>query len=159
MHTFKTLFVLIVFYAFANPIYAMADNISKPEVMTTYSWRLNDEDSARLFERVKSLRYGDAVSKVKEELGRPTKEGDNFDKKGNFIEHELLYAVKRVKPEGGSVMDQEISLNFDMQGQLFRIGYNAMPPLVGEIVLSGTEPQTGTKFFMTKPPVKLERSQ
>jgi len=76
-----------------------------------------------------------------------------LDKKGQFILHMLKYPIRRVKPEGGNVSDQEITLVFDKQGRLVEIDYNAMHPLSGEIIFQDTVPGTKTKFFFTKPPL------
>jgi len=69
----------------------------------------------------------------------------------------LLYPVKRVRPEGGNVTDQEITLAFDNRGRLVEVDYNAMLPLMGDVIFSGVESQSGTKFFLHEsPPTRQE---
>ena len=87
----------------------------------------------------------DSITTVKEKLGDPIEETDLMEKKGDFKAHELRYAIKRVKREGGSIRDQEIFLYFDLEGRLFEIGYSAMDPVAGEVIYSYVESQTGTE--------------
>lgn len=151
---FNIILVLIIFQLVVTSAKTLAGEMPEHGGTKLYSWELSDEYRAHLFEGVRSLKYGDSIAQVRENLGVPTRESDNFDKSGKFIEHEFTYAIKRVHPEGGNAQDQEISLNFDQHGRLIRIVYNAMSPLNGDVIFSGAEPQTGTKFFITKPPLK-----
>jgi hypothetical protein len=159
MRTLTGIIILVAIQVFTAQAHALADE--GPQGMSvSYSWQLSEADTVHLLNGVKSLRYGDSITAVKTILGNPTKERNILDKKTRkFKTHELLYAIKRVEPEGGNVKDQEITLNFDIQGRLRQIDYNAMPPLFGEVIFSGSEPLTGTEFYLTKPPKKADLSQ
>jgi hypothetical protein len=159
MRTIKPIVAFVAILVLMDQACALAEETPKSGTQMNYSWQLNDADAAHLFKQIKLLKYADLISKVRDGLGTPTKEGDTFDKKGNFLAYELLYAIKRVKPEGGNVYDQEVSLDFDTEGRLFQIEYNAMSPLTGDIIRNGTEPLTGVQFFITKPPLSSNISR
>jgi hypothetical protein len=121
---------------------------------THYSWELDESARRRIFEGIKALSYGETVLETKRRLGSPTTERDDIDKAGTFKAHELLYAIRRIRPDGGNVKDQQIDLEFNKQGHLFRVVYSAMTPLAGTVTNSYVVPQTGTRIFLTRPPEK-----
>jgi len=159
MNFFKTaclVVALVIFHIITTKTSVFSGDSAELKKTIQYSWQISDAEASHIYENIKLLRYGDELSEVKKSIGSPAVDQDLFSKKGVFFAHELRYAIKRVRPEGGNVMDQEISLSFDRQGRLFRISYNAMQPLSGEVILSGTEPQSGTVFYITKPPMPTE---
>src|SRR5262249_3313900 len=119
-----------------------------------FTWQLSATDEARLYQHVKSLHYGDTLTSVKTLLGAPTLEQDTADKKGAHRATEVLYAIRRVRPEGGNVYDQQIDLIFDPDThRLLQIWYENMSPLSGDIVQTIFEPGTREIIaYFTKPP-------
>jgi hypothetical protein len=117
-----------------------------------YSWQLDEASRRRIFEGIKALSYGETISETKRRLGSPTIERDDIDKSGTFKAHELRYAIRRIKLDGVNVKDQEIALEFNKRGHLFRVVYSAMTPLAGTVTNSYVVSQTRTRIFFTRPP-------
>jgi hypothetical protein len=117
-----------------------------------YAWQLSADDEARLYARVETLRYGDSLMRVKALLGEPTREDDFANKRGDKRHHALVYAIRRVEPQGGNTYDQEIQLIFgDESHRLLEICYSNMPPLSGDIIQTMSIPGAIT---FTKPPMQ-----
>jgi hypothetical protein len=133
--------------------HADADSASGIPAQIVFTWQISEGDKQRLYEHVKALRYGDKLENVRATLGVPNWEGDWGDKQGRFRFRSLEYAIRRVRPEGGNVYDQEITLNFDEQNRLVEIWYNALPPLSGDITGQCTPPGTKVECTYTKPPL------
>ncbi|MEO3430524.1 hypothetical protein AAFN88_16820 [Pelagibius sp. CAU 1746] len=135
---------------------AQEGEVPMPDPDVDYAWQLGDDEARELIQKIKSLRYGDKLDDVRKLLGKASRDIDLFDKKRKFSAHLLEYPIRRVRPEGGNLYDQEIHLFFDELGRLTEIGYNAMRPLMGDIIDKGMGSRTGTEFFLTRPPARQQ---
>src|SRR5271166_3119400 len=144
--------ILILLAFFAGQCVALGDDASKSPATTEYSWQLDEVRRKDVFEAIKTLAYGEAITDAEKALGSPTRDMIVTDKnkEATFKFHALIYAIRRVTPDGGNVKDQEIHLLFDKLGHLYEIDYSAMNPLAGKVIGSD-EPVPGVKNFHTTP--------
>ena len=144
--------MLVAFLCLGAQGFAEDTEVPMPDPNVDYAWQLSDEEARELIQKIKSLRYGDELDEVRNLLGKPSLDTDVFDKKGKFIAHVLEYPMRRVRPEGGNINDQEITLYFDELDKLNELSYSAMPPLLGDVIDSGVVPHTDVEYFFTRPP-------
>jgi hypothetical protein len=151
--------MLAMIVVFSFPVFrglAQDNDLSMPNSNIEYTWQLSEGEARDLVERIKTLRYRDKLADVRNRLGNASLDTDVFDKKGKFLSHVLHYPIRRVRPEGGNVYDQEIHLRFDDSGELVEIVYTAMPPLTDDVIYKHVDNVTGVKYFRVRPPVRQE---
>ena len=90
---FIFLFVLIL----SKSNSGMANDSLSPQTTVKYAWQLNAVDKDKLFNGIRSLRYGDSIVDIRKLLGHPIAENDNYAKVplNKFTAHVLTYGVKK----------------------------------------------------------------